>query len=186
MGEFFESALAFPTVILTILLAAVVLFWVLAAVGVDLDGGVELAYGLGGVPFSVMVSLLVPVAWFVCLSATTLFDGYHVAILAGSLVVGFLAARVAVVPLRRLYPTLAPASRSDFVGRVCVIRTGTVTAHFGQAEVTADDGSSAIVQVRQAGRDELTAGTTALIFDYDQDGEFFWVAPIPTYPLREH
>ncbi|GAA1347391.1 hypothetical protein [Saccharothrix algeriensis] len=186
MGEFFTAALAFPTVVLTILLAAVVLFWVLAAFGVDLDAGVELAYGLGGVPFSVVLSLLVPIAWFLCLSAASLVDGFDVAILVGSLVVGYLAARVAVLPLRRLYPTLPPASRNDFVGRVCVIRTGTVTAHFGQAEVTADDGSSAIVQVRQAGRDDLTVGTTALIFDYDRDGEFFWVAPIPTYPLREH
>ncbi|WP_433266223.1 hypothetical protein ACQPZF_40265 [Actinosynnema sp. CS-041913] len=186
MGEFVTAALAFPTVILTILLAAVVLFWVLAAFGVDFDGGVELAYGLGGVPAGVLVSLLVPVAWFGCLSASVLLDGYDVVILAGSLVVGYLVARVAVMPLRRLYPTFAPASRGDFVGRVCVIRTGTVTAHFGQAEVTAADGSSAIVQVRQAGQDDLTAGVTALIFDYDQDGEFFWVAPIPTYPSREH
>ncbi|CCH35387.1 hypothetical protein ABZ816_12345 [Actinosynnema sp. NPDC047251] len=186
MGDFFAAALAFPTVVLSIPLVVVVLFWLLAAFGVDLDGGVELAYGLGGVPTSVVVSLLVPVAWFACLAGTTLVDGFDIAILAGSLAVGYLVARLAVIPLRHLYPTVESASRNDFVGKVCVIRTGTVTASFGQAEVTADDGSSAIVQVRQAGQDPLTAGVTALIFDYDQDGEFFWVAPIPTYPLGEH
>ncbi|HWO65844.1 MAG TPA: hypothetical protein VNO31_38015, partial [Umezawaea sp.] len=53
-----------------------------------------------------------------------------------------------------------------------------VTHDFGQAEVTATDGSSAVVQVRQAGQDVLVAGSTALIFDYDVDGEFFWVAPV--------
>jgi len=57
------------------------------------------------------------------------------------------------------------------------IRTGTVTGEFGQAEVTAQDGSSAIVQVRQTGEHALTHGNRALIFDYDTDGEFFWVAP---------
>ncbi|MEV0676666.1 hypothetical protein AB0I60_09095 [Actinosynnema sp. NPDC050436] len=186
MGDFFAAAFAFPTVILSILLIAVVLFWLLAAFGVDLDGGVELAYGLGGVPTSVVVSLLVPVAWFACLAGTTLLDGFDLAVLAGSLVLGFAVARVAAIPLRRLYPVVESASRNDFVGKVCVIRTGTVTASFGQAEVTADDGSSATVQVRQAGQDALTAGVTALIFDYDPDGEFFWVAPIPTYPLGEH
>ncbi|WP_309109697.1 hypothetical protein [Saccharothrix sp.] len=186
MGEFFAAALAFPTVLLTILLAAVVLFWVLAAFGLDLDGGVELAYGLGGVPSSVVFSLLVPIAWFACLAGVTLIDGYDIPVLLGSLVVGFATARLAVIPLRRLYPVLPAASRNDFVGRVCVIRTGTVTTEFGQAEVTAADGSSAIVQVRQAGADDLRAGMSALIFDYDQDGEFFWVAPIPTYPLGEH
>jgi hypothetical protein len=48
---------------------------------------------------------------------------------------------------------------------------------FGQAEVTAQDGSSAIIQVRQTGEHALTFGKRALIFDYDTDGEFFWVAP---------
>ncbi|MBW4715768.1 hypothetical protein [Saccharothrix obliqua] len=186
MGDFFAVALAFPTVVLTVPLAAVLLFWLLVAFGVDLDGGVELAYGLGGVPTSVVFSLLVPSAWFACLTGAALVDGYDYAVLGGALVVGYFAARVAVIPLRRLYPTVESASRNDFVGRVCVIRTGTVTATFGQAEVTADDGSSAIVQVRQPGNDDLRAGVQALIFDYDQDGEFFWVAPIPTLPLGEH
>nr|BFE67179.1 hypothetical protein GCM10020092_004800 [Actinoplanes digitatis] len=39
------------------------------------------------------------------------------------------------------------------------------------------DGSSAIVQVRTPGDDELRAGSIALIFDFDADGEFFWVVP---------
>ncbi len=186
MGDFVTAALAFPTAILSILLAVVVLFWLLAAFGVDLDGGVELAYGLGGVPSSVVVSLLVPVAWFACLVGTTLVDGFDIAILVGSLVVGYLVARMAVIPLRRLFPTTEPASRGDFVGLVCVIRTGTVTQSFGQAEVTAADGSSAIIQVRQPGNDDLRSGVQALIFDYDQEGEFFWVAPIPSYPPQEH
>jgi hypothetical protein len=52
-----------------------------------------------------------------------------------------------------------------------------VDAKFGQAEVTAADGSSALVQVRQNGEYELSAGSTALIYDYDADGEFFFVMP---------
>ena len=58
-----------------------------------------------------------------------------------------------------------------------MIRTGTVTRTFGQAEVHAPDGSSAIVQVRQTGADDLRAGTTALLYDVDPEGEFFWVVP---------
>ena len=67
--------------------------------------------------------------------------------------------------------------RADFVGRTCVIRTGRVTRTFGQAEVRAEDGSSAIVQVRQAGEDDLHAGTVAVLYDFDPEGEFFWVVP---------
>lgn len=71
----------------------------------------------------------------------------------------------------------APDSLADFVGRTCVIRTGRVTPTFGQAEVHAEDGSSAIVQVRQTGVDELSAGTVAVLYAFDPEGGFFWVIP---------
>lgn len=67
-------------------------------------------------------------------------------------------------------------SRRDFVGRMCVIRTTWVDRTFGQAEVRAADGSAANIQVR-AMDPGLRLGSTALIFDYDADGEFFWVMP---------
>ncbi len=67
-------------------------------------------------------------------------------------------------------------SRRDFVGRMCVIRTTWVDRAFGQAEVRAADGSAANIQVR-ADESGLRLGSTALIFDYDADGEFFWVMP---------
>jgi hypothetical protein len=61
---------------------------------------------------------------------------------------------------------------------MCVIRTSWVDEHFGQAEVRAADGSAANIQVRQmAPGDPLGVGSTALIFEYDADGEFFWVTP---------
>ncbi|MCY0955349.1 hypothetical protein OTB16_39185, partial [Streptomyces sp. H27-S2] len=50
-------------------------------------------------------------------------------------------------------------------------------AEFGQAEVAAGDGSTAVVQVRQLGSDPLMLGSTALLYAYDEAGEFFWVAP---------
>ena len=54
------------------------------------------------------------------------------------------------------------------------------------AEVHAVDGSSAVVQVRQSLDDAagpggvLRAGAAALIYDYDDGGEFFWVMPAPS------
>lgn len=184
MGDFVDAALSFPAVVFSILLAAVVIYWLLVLLGTldveigDLDLGDGL--GLGGVPVTVTVSVLTVVAWFVSLVGTVLTDG-HILLGIGVLVVaifaGLLAARAVVVPLRKLYVTGGEASRSDFVGRECVIRTGSVSGSFGQAEVTATDGSSAIIQVRQTGEHELTNGHRALIFDYDIDGEFFWVAP---------
>ncbi len=196
MGEFVDAALSFPAVVLGVLLIVVVAYWLLVLLGtldVDLAGGDTDAgdgdfldgVGLGGVPVTVTLSALVLVAWFVTIVGGVLLsdvDGAGRVLLgAGVLVValfaGLLVARLVAVPLRNLYATGPQPSRADFVGRQCVIRTGRVSADFGQAEVTAEDGSSAVIQVRQTGEHELTAGRLALIFDYDTDGEFFWVAP---------
>lgn len=189
MGEFVDAALSFPAVVFTVLLAVVVLYWLLVLIGTldveigDLDLGDGI--GLGGVPVTISVSVLIVVAWFLALAGTVSIQDLGalphtllaVALLVIATVGGLVAARFVALPLRRMYITGGMASRSDFVGRECVIRTGTVTGEFGQAEVTAADGSSAIIQVRQTGEHALAHGTRALIFDYDIAGEFFWVAP---------
>jgi hypothetical protein len=171
-------------------------------------GGPLGAIGLGGVPPTITLSLLIALAWFASLAGSVLAGGatpsppLAVAVLAAALAVAWLGTRLAVLPLRRVFREEPAASLRDFVGRTCVIRTGRVGVDFGQAEVTADDGSSAIVQVRRHALDTardtapdtapdvrppgssgaaveaaLTAGSTALIFDFDPDGQFFWVMP---------
>jgi hypothetical protein len=193
MGEFFAASLGFPVSVLSVLLVIVVAFWLLVAVGAADADWVEL--DIGGVPATLGVSLLIAVSWFACLSGVVVLEPASVlagtGVLGGSLAVGLVLTRLAMAPLKRLFPADPPASRLDFIGRTCVIRTGRVTQTFGQAEVTAADGSSAVVQVRQPGTDALTAGTTALIFDYDVDGEFFWVASLeighdPTLTRGDH
>ncbi|HEY0454064.1 hypothetical protein [Actinophytocola sp.] len=203
MGEFLDAALSFPAVLFTFLLAVVVLYWLLVVLGtLDLDlaggddGGTDGGdnggtdgfldgLGLGGVPVTVSVSVLIVFAWFVAIVGGLALAGLDgagkvllgIGVLLVAVIAGLLAARLVALPLRKLYVSGTEPSRSDFVGRACVIRTGRVSTDFGQAEVTAADGSSAVIQVRQTGEHELAAGRLALIFDYDTDGEFFWVAP---------
>ncbi|TDB85999.1 hypothetical protein E1264_19395 [Actinomadura sp. KC216] len=149
--------------------------------------------GLGGVPATVVLSLLIALAWFAALSGSALSDGplARTLVLPVALAVAWFGTRVAVLPLRRVFQNPVAASLRDFVGLPCVIRTGRVGPDFGQAEVIAADGSSAIVQVRQPAMDVpvagaaadaaegagLTAGSKALIFDFDPGGQFFWVMP---------
>ncbi|WP_370094813.1 hypothetical protein [Streptacidiphilus sp. MAP12-20] len=148
-------------------------------------GGLQKVLGLGGVPITVAVSLLVAFAWFSALAGRALLGGRDGGILLpAALVGGWVGARVLAWPLRRIMPAPAPPpTRRDFVGRACVIRTGRVGPDFGQAEVRAADGSAALVPVRQS-LDEaagpgsaLTSGAAALIYDYDAEGEFFRVMP---------
>ncbi|MFI9104837.1 hypothetical protein ACIGXA_30410 [Streptomyces fildesensis] len=149
--------------------------------------GLLAAAGLDGVPVTVVLSLLTAVAWFVSLAGSELLDGagahgpvrvlLAIVVLAVALVGSWSVTWLLVRPLRRLFPEVRPPSRQDFVGSLCVIRTGRVGTDFGQAEVTAPDGSSAVVQVRQTGEDTFASGSTALLYEYEPAGEFFWVAP---------
>lgn len=205
MDEFLGAALGFPAVIFGAALVVVVCFWLLVLAGAvghdsfdtDLDTGPA---GLGGVPVSVSVSLLVVFSWFGSLTGTVLLHRSEtgsttravlaVAVLAGSLFLAWAAVRLLVHRFRRYFPAEPPPSRLDFVGSVCTIRTGSVTATFGQAEVVSHDGSTAIVQVRRAepfpspsrlsepGAEEapLVMGGAGLLYAYDEDGEFFWVS----------
>ncbi|MEY9875978.1 hypothetical protein ABH931_005485 [Streptacidiphilus sp. MAP12-33] len=144
------------------------------------------AAGLGGVPVTVAVSLVVAFGWFTALACTEWLGGGRWFLLPLALAGGWVGARLLAVPLARMMPEPSPPpSRRDFVGLGCVIRTGRVGPDFGQAEVRSADGSSAVVQVRQSLDDAageggtLRAGAAALIYDYDADGEFFWVMPAP-------
>ena len=195
MGDLVGAAFGFPAVLFTFALVVVVGYWALVIAGglgvdaLDSEGGTDAggalsAIGLGGVPASVTLSVLIAVAWFGSFVGSALLsenglDGFlpDVGVFAAAIVVAWLATRLLTLPLRRLFPDEKLPSRSDFLGQVCVIRTGRVDRKFGQAEVTADDGSSALVQVRQTGEYDLGAGETALIYDYDADGEFFFVMP---------
>ncbi|WP_329311179.1 hypothetical protein [Streptomyces sp. NBC_01262] len=206
MRAFGDAALGYPTALFSFALLVVIGYWgtvLLGGLDVDAlhgghgghggegvdagtsahDGGFAgflSGLGLGGIPATVTLSLLIAVAWFVSLVGAVLTDGalLGTAVLICALLSAWAATGLVLRPLRRLIPRERPPSRTDFVGRVCVIRTGRVGPDFGQAEVTADDGSTAVVQVRATYRDEqLTSGSSALIFDYDADGEFFRVTP---------
>jgi hypothetical protein len=198
---FVHAALAFPTALFTFLLVLAIGYWVvvlLSLVEVDLmhahgvdgvddvaaaDGGITsalTAVGLGGAPVTVVLTIVIALAWFLSLAGNTVVGDVPVvrlAVLPVALAGAWLGTRAAVMPMRRLLPDRPPPSRVDFVGRPCVVRTGQVGPDFGQAEVTADDGSTAIIQVRLAGYAVADAGWIALIYDYDAEHEAFWITP---------
>lgn len=203
MGEFFAAILTFPTALFTFALFVVIGFWLLVLVGGAetevLDsaesssavGGLD-ALGLGGVPATVAVTGLVMLSWFSSLVGTVAVGAIGLsgigAVLAGFviLIVAAVAAvagtRLVVIALRRFFRAETQPSRQDFIGRMCVVRTGHVDTEFGQAELTSADGSSAIIQVRQstlhAATAPLTHGDSAVVFEYDPATDAFWVAAL--------
>ncbi len=199
MEDFLRAALEFPAVLFGSALVVVVGYWLFAlvgGVGVDTpDGGGGIgadppdgvaagawaALGLRGAPVSVAVSLLVAIAWFLSLVVTVLLPGTVLRCVALPFVLAgaWTATRFLLRPLRHLARREVGISHAEFVGRMCVVRTGHVGEGFGQAEVAAPDGATALVQVRAQAADAagLTAGSSALIFDYDAEGGFFRIAP---------
>ncbi|MFI6608084.1 hypothetical protein [Streptomyces sp. NPDC050507] len=194
MQEFLTAAQSFPAVLFSAALVVVIAFWLLVLAGAadhhsfdaDLDTGLA---GIGGVPVTVSVSVMVAVGWFSALTGSVLLHRGHTTgtlraalafgVLVGALLIAWAVVRLLVHHFRRFFADQPPPSRQDFLGRVCTIRTGSVGTDFGQAEVAAADGSTAIVQVRQLAPadDALSAGSPGLLYAYDEAGEFFWVSP---------
>ncbi|MFC4376858.1 hypothetical protein ACFO5K_22465 [Nocardia halotolerans] len=203
MGEFLAATLSFPTALFSFALLVVVGFWLLVLVGGAetelLDGeesgtavgGLD-ALGLGGVPVTVAITGLVALSWFASLVGTVavtaiglsgiaaLFAG--VLVLVAAVVAAVAGTRLVVIPLRRFFRADRQPSRDDFIGRVCVVRTGRVDTEFGQAELTSADGSSALIQVRLSTTHAETAplryGDSAVVFEYDPATDTFWVAAL--------
>jgi hypothetical protein len=238
LTEFLTAILAFPTVVFTILLGVVVVYWLFVLLGAldidllgdaDLDGGHDLhldghghfdghghadahfdahghadhghgahyahdahggheagglagliqALGLGGVPVTVMLSILILAAWSFCLGAMQLLGGspgwllFAAALL--SLTIAVPLTSLLVRPLRRFFVTLPATRHRDLLGKVCTITTLRVDERYGQAEIE-DGGAGLIVQVRANGPSPLARGDRALIFDYKD--EVFHVAPV--------
>ena len=180
MTEFVRAALGLPGVVFSVLLLLTLIYWLLVALG--------LIDTLIGLVASVATSLFVLIGWFADLVGAVLLHRHHLdgpgpagGVIAAAIVVSGLLTRLLMRPLRSVVPDEKVPSRQDFVGRMCVVRTRHVDLTFGQADVRAADGSSAVIQIRQqrnrTTEEPLEIGNTALIVDYDADGEFFWVMP---------
>jgi hypothetical protein len=207
MTDFLSVAFGYPTAVFTALLCVVVVYWLLAIVGlVDFDhghmefhphvdgdigdigtlAGFLVAMGLNGVPFSVVVSLVVLAAWTVCAMLATwllplvptavLTFAVGTAMLLGSLGVALPISAAAVRPLRKLFVTHNAISNATLVGQTCRIVTQTVDEKFGRAEV---DGSGASINIRvwATTPNRLVKGSIARIVEYDDARACFLVAP---------
>jgi hypothetical protein len=205
MGSFFGAVTSYPTAIYTALLGAVLFYWVLALVGLvdfessgfDLDlqvdgsindlgalAGFMIAFGLDGVPFSIVVSLLVLSAWTICCLAgmwllplvpTMLLQavaGTGVLLASGAISLPITA--VLLRPTRRLFVTHKAVSSGSLVGQPCVVTTTSVDEQFGYAEVKRR-GAGLNVKVWARSPNTLTKGSIARLVEYDAAGERFLI-----------
>lgn len=241
MAEVLVLALSFPSVVFTVLVGVVLVYWAFVMVGVihigegsegALDGHVDgatkgllegavdhvggghgevvehgeldlpdaddagephgvlaalmSALHLRSVPATVVFSLIITFAWLVSVVTMQLVTrmlpalagaSLSFGVLLVSLIVSLPLTSIAARPLAKVFaPKRAPV-KSDFIGRTCVVRTGTVTSKFGEATLP-DGGAGLVVRVRVDGDQQLGRGEQALIVDYDAERETYLVEPM--------
>ncbi|MEE2039440.1 DUF1449 family protein [Nocardiopsis sp. CT-R113] len=201
MGMFLDTAFGFPTVLLTPVLIVVAGYWLFVVVGaadldlldgVDADGdavglsAVMGRAGLGGVPVTVALTMLVCVAWFVSMmggimsnllntTSTPLLLALGAVVLMIALVAAWAVTSGLVMSVQRFVPRRTSDSKHELVGRTCVIRIGEAGESFGRAEITTAGGASISIPVRTTGGEVLPLGSTALIFDHSSENDVFLV-----------
>jgi hypothetical protein len=234
MAEVFILALSFPSVVFTVLIGVVLVYWAFVMAGVIHigegsegamhgalgDGGVEgaakgalEAHAGGGhdidvpdgdahasgvmaaligalhlrsVPATVVLSLIITFSWLLSVVsmqiATRLFPAFAggaigLVVLLLSPFLSLPLTSVAVRPLAKLLVTRRAPSKADFIGRTCVVRTGSVTEKFGEATLE-DGGAGLVIRVRIEGETSLSRGEQALIVDWDAERESYLVEPM--------
>lgn len=241
MAEVFVLALSFPSVVFTVLLGVVLVYWAFVMVGVihigegsegaldghidgatkglmegavdhlggghadggDLGGGdgdfdvdaddsggalaaIMSALHLRSVPATVVFSFVITFSWLVSVlgmqwvtRAAPALAGLPLSlgVLIASFVLALPLTSLAARPLAKVFaPKHAPV-KSDFIGRTCVVRTGTVSAKFGEATLH-DGGAGLVLRIRVEDGKQLGRGEQALIVDYDAERETYLVEPM--------
>lgn len=204
MAELWGVLSSYPTIVYSVLLTVMLIFWLLAILGaVDLDfisfdadidfdadieipGFIGLMHTLGfiGVPFTIVLSILIFLAWVF----TFLFAVYVLpwvpgdilkyllgtVVMIGSFVLAAPITSRLVAPLRRISEINQAKSNKDFVGYPCKVRSQTVDEKFGQGAVE-DGGAGLIVNIRAATPNEMSKNMMVRIISYDKDNNSYEV-----------
>lgn len=207
MEQLIAVASQFPTVIYSTLLGIVVVYWLVGMLGlvdlgfstdveldVDADAdisvggltGLMLTFGLTGVPFTLVISIMTLVCWLISFYAqlyllTWLPDGwlYYLMGAVSGFVIFLISLPVTAIiirPLKGMFNSVETATSEQFVGKEAAIATGTVSETFGQARIF-NDGAEILLDVRCSAEHALKMGDKVLIIEYVQENHAYIVAP---------
>lgn len=194
MTEFLQTALTFPTLLYSILLAFCAIYWLLASTGlVDIDAldgllggdgdsgdasdsaGLLAKLGLGGVPIMIVLTVLSFFGWLVTYFVHLLLLQHlpaplrligGIATLVGALVPGVFITSMLLRPVRKLIVKLRPPVPPSLLGRVGTVISPEVDGKNGRAEF-ADGGAGLILQVRVAPPTTFLRGDRVVLLEHD-------------------
>ena len=153
---------------------------------VDGDGGFLDAIGLGTVPLTISLSIVLLTGWCGSLLLMTYGAGalsglgrwLPLFVLPGVLIAAVVVTSFAVRPLRKVFNVSEGKSNRDYIGHTCTITTGTVDPSFGQA--TLEDGGTVLQVAVRCEAGKLARGDKALVIDFDERRQAYVVEPHTT------
>ncbi|HEY8075111.1 MAG TPA: hypothetical protein VIF62_13400 [Labilithrix sp.] len=159
--------------------------------GHDAEGGggshgLLAALMLRKAPATIVLSSVILFSWVLSIfgaeAANLLLSGglamaVKLAVLLVAPVISLFPTSLVVRPIGRMFTMPEAAASDQLVGKVCTIRTGTVTDRFGEATLE-DGGAGVVVRVRVDAGEKLERGQQALIVGYDEAKQEFTVAPM--------
>ena len=150
--------------------------------------GYLVAMGLGGVPLSIVASLLVFFTWLFCallqqyvlvlVPGDALKMGLGVGILMLSAGLSIPVAVQLVRPLRKLFVKHHARANASLVGLSCKVLTQTVDEKFGRAEVK-DTGVGLNIRVWAVSPNNLAKNAEAIILSYDEKNNQYEISERP-------
>lgn len=155
--------------------------------------GAMSALRLRSAPATVVLSVLILFSWIFSTAGAQILEALgvgggvaaiaKVALLVLAPVLALFPTSIAVRPLARVFASPVAVRHASLVGKLCTIRTGTVTERFGEAMLE-DGGAGVVIRVRVdvgGGREgepeqKLARGDQAVIVAYDAERQEFTVA----------
>ncbi len=204
LNQLWEILSGYPTGIYTVFIGVLLVFWLFVIIGaldleimsfdadIDVDAEIEIpgfvglmhTLGLTGVPFTIVITILVFLAWvfsyIVSAYLIPLIPSNLVQILVATitLVGAFLLAvpitsRI-VAPLRKLSQENQAQSNKDFLGSHCAVTSLSVDNSFGQGKIKTQ-GASLIVRIRAELPNTIKKGDIVRPISYDEKDNVYHI-----------
>lgn len=206
MSVFLEHILTFPTVVFTVFLGVLLVYWLLAIIGladldfldlgVDIDtdtsleglAGLMVTLGLSGVPSTVVLTCLGMTAWLVSyflVHFLFFWPPEHWFNIPAGLLVLVVSAAASIPVTARIARGLRPVFRKAYaqvpqkalLGGTCRIRSLHADQHRGEA-VAMLDGAELVIKVRSHGDAVFLKGDVVRVAEHDKDRNIYTVVRI--------
>lgn len=157
------------------------------AEGIGGIAGFMLIWGLTGVPVTVVLSLLIVTSWIICyVIVSLLFPLIPLGIIKHIIGVCLLLASFAISipitaffikPFKSFFVTHNAVKKDSLIGQECQVKTGKVTATFGQG-ILEDGQAGMILDIRADESLGIKKGDSVILIEYNEDDDSYNVAKI--------